>query len=133
MSQEPRGPGDPYSRVEYRRVIAWDRRIAREGPFLRRLLQSAPDRSVLDRAYADAMRELHGADPSDVDAATLFAEALMDLYPWAYWTSEGEPREFTEEIVATLEQVLDASPNHVGANHYYIHAVEEFFPEPLRW
>lgn len=48
MSQEPRGPGDPYSRVEYRRVIAWDRRITREGPFLRRLLESAPDRSVLD-------------------------------------------------------------------------------------
>lgn len=48
MSQEPRGPGDPYSRVEYRRVIAWDRRIAREGPFLRRLLDAAPDRSVLD-------------------------------------------------------------------------------------
>ena len=48
MSQEARGPGDPYSRVEYRRVIAWDRRIAREGPFLRRLLDGAPDRSVLD-------------------------------------------------------------------------------------
>lgn len=48
MSQEPRGPGDPYSRVEYRRVIAWDRRIAREGPFLRRLIDGAPDPSVLD-------------------------------------------------------------------------------------
>jgi len=87
------------------------------------------DRSGLDRAYADAMREVHQAEPSDVDAATLFAESLMDLYPWSYWTSEGEPKEFTTELVATLEQVLEASPDHVGANHYYIHAVEEFFPE----
>jgi tetratricopeptide (TPR) repeat protein len=87
------------------------------------------DRSGLDRAYADAMRTLYRADPTDVDAATLFAESLMDLYPWAYWTAEGEPREFTAEIVATLEGVMEASPQHVGANHYYIHAVEQFQPE----
>ena len=87
------------------------------------------DRAKLDRAYADAMRELHQADPTDHDAATLFAESLMDLYPWAYWTSEGEPREFTTEIIATIEAVLEAAPDHVGANHYYIHAVEEFYPE----
>jgi tetratricopeptide (TPR) repeat protein len=87
------------------------------------------DRSALDRAYADAMRELHQADPDDHDAATLFAESLMDLYPWAYWTSDGEPREFTTEIIETIEAVLAARPDHVGANHYYIHAVEEFFPE----
>jgi tetratricopeptide (TPR) repeat protein len=86
------------------------------------------DRSPLDMAYANAMRELHHADRSDVDAATLFAEALMDLYPWAYWTPEGEPREFTLEIIASLESVLENAPDHVGANHYYIHAVEEFFP-----
>ncbi len=87
------------------------------------------DRSGLDRAYADAMREVHLADPEDVDAATLFAEALMDLYPWAYWTEDREPREFTQEIVDTLEAVLARAPDHVGANHYYIHAVEEYFPE----
>jgi tetratricopeptide (TPR) repeat protein len=89
----------------------------------------AEDRSALDRVYADAMREVHLADPDDHDAATLFAESLMDLYPWAYWTSDGEPREFTTEIIETIEAVLDAQPDHVGANHYYIHAVEEFFPE----
>jgi SAM-dependent methyltransferase len=44
---DPR-PEDPYSRTEYRRVIAWKRRIEREGPFLTRLLERAPDRSVLD-------------------------------------------------------------------------------------
>lgn len=39
---------DPYSRVEYRRLIAWERRILREAPLLERLLEEAPDRSVLD-------------------------------------------------------------------------------------
>jgi len=87
------------------------------------------DRSALDLAYANAMRALHQADPSDHDAAVLFAESLMDLYPWAYWTPEGEPREYTTEIIATLESVLEQEPKHVGANHYYIHAVEEFTPE----
>lgn len=90
----------------------------------------APEnRATLDLAYAEAMRELHLADPTDDDAATLFAESLMDLYPWAYWTPEKQPRQFTGEIVSTLELVLERAPEHVGANHYYIHAVEEFYPE----
>ncbi len=87
------------------------------------------DRSSLDRNYADAMRKLHQADPDDHDAATLFAESLMDLYPWSYWTPEGEPKEFTTEIIETIEAVMESAPGHVGANHYYIHAVEEFHPE----
>ena len=95
-----------------------------------RYADPAPEsREALDLAYANAMRELHAEDPADDDAATLFAEALMDLYPWAYWTSEGEPREYTQEIVDTLEGVLSRNAEHVGANHYYIHAVEEFSPE----
>jgi tetratricopeptide (TPR) repeat protein len=87
------------------------------------------DRSALDLAFAKAMRELHQADPSDIDAASLFAESLMDLYPWAYWTADQEPREYTLEILATLEAILETHPQHVGANHLYIHAVEEHFPE----
>ena len=86
-------------------------------------------RAALDLAFAEAMRDVHQADPSDVDAATLFAESLMDLYPWNYWTSEGEPRAYTAELLAVLEAVLEQAPDHVGANHLYIHAVEEFFPE----
>jgi tetratricopeptide (TPR) repeat protein len=94
--------------------------------------EAEPDaerRAELDRAYADAMRLVHKRFPEDVHTATLFAEALMDLYPWDYWTDEAEPREFTEEIVRTLEEVLARNPEHIGANHYYIHAVEEFFPD----
>jgi tetratricopeptide (TPR) repeat protein len=78
----------------------------------------------LDTDYAYAMRELSRRYPDDLDAATLYAESMMDLHPWKLWTLDGRPAEGTEEIVAVLESVLRRDPNHVGANHYYIHAVE---------
>ena len=74
--------------------------------------------------YRDAMRDLVKAFPDDLDAATLFAESGMDLRPWGLWHQDGTPQEGTEEIVATLESVLKRDPNHLGAIHYYIHAVE---------
>jgi len=82
------------------------------------------DRAALDRAYADAMREVARRFPDDLDASTLFADALMNLGPWNLWMPGGQPRPGTEEIVATLERVLAANPDHPGANHLYIHAVE---------
>ena len=84
----------------------------------------AADRAALDKAFADAMRNLAQAYPDDMDVVTVFAEALMNLTPWNYWTKAGEPTQYTEEIVATLEAVLAAAPDHPGANHFYIHAVE---------
>jgi len=89
------------------------------------------DRAALDRAYADAMRDVTRRFPADLDAATLFADALMNLRPWSLWTPEGTPQPGTEEIVATLERVLAADPRHPGANHLYIHAVEAS-PDPRR-
>ena len=86
-------------------------------------------RGPLDRAYAKAMGEVHRAHPDDLDAATLYAEALMDLTPWDYYTPAGEPRKHTEEIVSTLEAVLARDPDHAGANHYLIHALEEYQPQ----
>jgi tetratricopeptide (TPR) repeat protein len=82
------------------------------------------DLRKLDAQYANAMRELHQHYPDDLDAATLFAESLMDLHPWKQWTLDGRPTEGTEEIIAVLESVLRRDPNHLGANHYYIHATE---------
>lgn len=82
------------------------------------------DRTPLDQAYANAMRELSQRYPDDLDAVTLFAEALMDLSPWNYWTKDGQPTTYTNEIVTTLESVMKRNPEHPGANHYYIHAVE---------
>lgn len=82
------------------------------------------DLRKLDRDYATAMRELSRRYPDDLDAATLFAESLMDLHPWKQWTLDGQPTEVTDEILAVLESVLRRDPNHIGANHYYIHATE---------
>jgi tetratricopeptide (TPR) repeat protein len=86
------------------------------------------DRAALDRAFADAMRGLSERHPSDLDAATLYAESLMDLMPWDYYTPEGEPREHTPEVIRVLESVLARDPKHIGANHYLIHALEEHDP-----
>ncbi len=82
------------------------------------------DLRKLDAQYANAMRELHMHYPDDLDAATLYAESLMDLHPWKQWSLDGRPTEGTEEIIAILESVLRRDPNHLGANHYYIHATE---------
>jgi tetratricopeptide (TPR) repeat protein len=87
------------------------------------------DRAPLDLAYAGAMREVQARYPDDDEIATLSAEALMDLMPWNYWTPEAEPREHTPQVLEYLEGVLARTPGHIGANHYYIHATEEFFPE----
>jgi len=89
------------------------------------------DLHALDRAYKETMGKLAARYPDDLDAATLYAESAMNLNPWKLWTAEGEPAEGTEEIVATLESVLKRDPNHLGANHYYIHAVEAS-PHPER-
>ncbi len=74
--------------------------------------------------YRDAMREVVKNNPDDLDAATLFAESGMNLHPWGLWHQDGTPHEGTEEIVATLESVIKRDPDHLGALHYYIHAVE---------
>lgn len=82
------------------------------------------DRAALARQYADRMRDLSRTYPDDLDAATLYAESLMNLRAWKLWTLDGKPAERTPEIVAVLESVLRRDPNHLGANHYYIHTVE---------
>lgn len=83
------------------------------------------DRAQLDVAYADAMKTVVARFPNDENIAVLYAESLMDISPWDYWEAGGaRPKGRTAEIVATLERVLKANPNHPGAIHYYIHTVE---------
>jgi tetratricopeptide (TPR) repeat protein len=82
------------------------------------------DRKPLDRAYADAMREVAQKYPDDLDAAALFAEALMDVTPWDYWEKDGRPKAWTPEILSTLESILARDPDHVAGIHFYIHATE---------
>jgi tetratricopeptide (TPR) repeat protein len=92
---------------------------------------ASPDYKKLARDYSARMRELTKNYPDDLDAATLFAESLMNLNPWKLWSLDGRPGENTEEIVRVLESVLERDPTHAGANHYYIHAVEAS-PSPQR-
>jgi tetratricopeptide (TPR) repeat protein len=82
------------------------------------------DLHALAGQYSAAMKELAAKYPEDDNIATLYAESLMDLRPWKFWSHDGKPAEGTEEIVRVLESVLARNPKHIGANHYYIHAVE---------
>jgi tetratricopeptide (TPR) repeat protein len=93
---------------------------------LSRRYSANPDADVmaLQVAYKDAMKALVRRYPNDNDAAVLYAESLMDLNPWKFWAPDGTPADGTLEIVALLERVLARQPTHIGANHYYIHAVE---------
>jgi tetratricopeptide (TPR) repeat protein len=92
--------------------------------------QAGTDRHSLDLAYANAMREVMKRYPDDLDAATLFAEALMDTMPWDYYMEDRRPKAVTQELIRALELVIAKDPSHPGANHYYIHAVEaSAYPE----
>ena len=82
------------------------------------------DRAVNDKAYAEAMRDVHRRFPADPDIATLYVESVMDLRPWGYWMRDGRPYEGTEEIVALTEDVMRRHPKHPGALHLYIHLLE---------
>lgn len=86
--------------------------------------QQSKNRTPLDIAYAEAMGKLSEKYPEDMDAQALYAEALMDLHPWDFWTKEGEAQPWTPKIMATLERIIDKDPNHPMANHLYIHASE---------
>jgi tetratricopeptide (TPR) repeat protein len=114
--------------------------VAGKSPVERDLVEAvakrySPDenaeRRPLDEAFAAAMRECWRAHPDDPDVGTVFAESMMDLRPWDLWTHDGKPKPGTEEIVATLEHLLRRWPDHPGANHLYIHAVEAS-PDPAR-
>ncbi len=128
--------------------------VQAEGPalleaytYLQKALALAPKASKHEQAYINALSKRYSADlqadqqklavdyknalgelvrnhPDDLDAATLYAESMMNLRPWKLWTHDGRPEEGTLEIVAILEGVLRRNPNHSGANHYYIHAIE---------
>lgn len=113
--QESRARSDQGSPVERDLIAALSTRYVAEQP---------EDRGPMDQAYAAAMREVWQKYPDDADVGALFAESLMDLWPWDLWSAEGEPRPDTPEILRTLETVLQQSPNHPLALHLYVHAME---------
>ncbi len=117
---------DAVQNAQQRAAAASDREQAYVAALAKRYPSANPNSDWLaqHRLYSDAMRAMTARFPDDVDAATMLAESLMMLRPWQLWTPEGEPAPGTLELVAVIESVLKRSPNHPGANHFYIHAVE---------
>jgi len=124
---------DPRS-VQASNEIRTARALAAAGPQVERdyvealTVRYSPDpkadRAALARRYSASMAALVKKYRDDLDAATLYAESLMNLRPWKLWTLDGKPAPETPAILATLESVLRRKPDHIGANHYYIHATE---------
>jgi tetratricopeptide (TPR) repeat protein len=117
-----------------RAVVLKDKSSERERAYIEALAkrytnEPMADRTTLDQAYARAMMKVAKRYPDDLDAATLFAASLMNLSPWAWWNLDGSPKARTNEIVETLQSVVDRNPQHAGALHYYIHLVENHFPK----
>ena len=111
-----------------------DRVSARERAYIEALAtrySNGPevDRGLLDRAYVQAMKKLMAQYPDDLDAATLYAAAIMNTNPWDYWYPDGTPKPQTKVVMATLQSVIERNSDHAGAHHYLIHTVEAFRPE----
>ncbi len=106
---------DTESAIERAMVMAVSQRYEYPAP---------EDRFPLDEAYAKAMGEVHHQFPNDPDVASLYAESLMNLQPWDYWTVIGSPKGRIEEVVTVLEGAMALHADHPGAKHFYIHAVE---------
>lgn len=126
----PMNPDDELKAFELaQKAVAMKAKASpRERDYIAALAQrysgKAEERKARDLAYANAMRELAKKYADDLDAAALFAESLMDLRPWDYWTRDGKPYPGTDETVAVIEKVLARNPNHPGALHWAIHVWE---------
>jgi tetratricopeptide (TPR) repeat protein len=112
-----------------RAVALAPRASERERAFIRALearyaANPPADRRALDEAYAKATGVLVAQRPEDLDAKVFYAEALMDLQPWDYYDDKLQPKGNTAEVVALLEAVMKQNPDHAGALHLYVHAVE---------
>jgi hypothetical protein len=127
-AMDPANNGKAWERLQKAVALA-PKASERERAFIQalqsRFAETAPaDRKPLDQAYADAAGKLAAQFPDDLDAATFHAEALMDLQPWDYYDAELNPKGNTAQIVSVLESVLKRNPEHAGALHLYVHAVE---------
>ena len=127
-AMDPADNADSWQRLQRARELA-PNASEREQAFIEALsarYAKAPpeDRRALDEAYAVATRKLVQSRPDDLDAAVLHAEAMMDLQPWDYYDETLQPKGHTAEVVSVLESVIERNPDHAGALHLYVHAVE---------
>ncbi|MDP6962972.1 MAG: hypothetical protein QGF46_02280, partial [Planctomycetota bacterium] len=95
-----------------------------ESAALRAVYPMPKDRSELDASYSLRLERASSEYPNDADLGTLYAESMMNMQRWNYWTPEGEDIQNTNKIIEVLEHALKQNPLHPGANHFYIHAVE---------
>ena len=82
-------------------------------------------------AFADAMRDVHHANPHDDDVASVFVEAMMMRTPWRLWdlaTGDVAAEASTDEMLRVLGETgaltPDGRPVHPGLLHMAIHTVE---------
>jgi tetratricopeptide (TPR) repeat protein len=82
-----------------------------------------------DREYADAMGRVAQRFPDDLDAATLYAEALFLLLPRPGAFDIANPD--IAHLLRVLERILERDLRHPGACHLYVHTTEQT-TEPQR-
>lgn len=133
LPMQPEAVAPAAAAIARARELAW-----RADPVERALIDAladrysadpAADRAALDARYAEVMGRVVREYPEHLGAATLYADALMNVSPWNYWTADGLPRPATPTIAATLESVLARRPDHIGALHLYIHLFEARDPD----
>ena len=128
MPMDPSAADPAYNAVQ-KAIAKLDNETQKERDLVeamsKRYSQNPPkDRSPLDQAYREAMREVYNKYPDDPDIGAMFAESIMDTHPWDYWNKDGTAQPWTPEIISVLESILKTHTDHMGANHLYIHAVE---------
>lgn len=101
-----------------------------QGQAARYSADSTASRTALNQLYADKMKQIYDKYLDDADVAALYADALMLQHPWDLWLTNGTPKPWTPTIETVLEKLLAKTPNHPGANHYYIHVME---PSPFAY
>ncbi len=134
-AMDPANNAKALDRLQRAQAVA-DDTTEKEQAFIKalsaRYAENPPeDRRPLDEAYAAAMGELAAKYPDDLDVVTLHAESMMDLQPWDYYDVSGQPKGHTAEVVKQLESVMQRDPEHAGALHLYVHAVEAS-PDPSK-
>ncbi len=87
-------------------------------------VRTTKDIDPAQHAYADAMAAVVKRYPNDDDVAAWYAESLMDLQPWDSWSPDGKPIGETPHIAEMLAGIMAHDPNHILANHLYIHIIE---------